>query len=64
MIKSRAPQRIKNQLRMLYVKALRLANDEPTETKEVKDLYYAISRRMNSDEEKDRLHQAANAPSK
>ena len=39
---SRAPQDVKNTLRMLYVKALRLANNEPTETAEITALYQKL----------------------
>jgi hypothetical protein len=47
---SRAPQHIKNAVRMLYVKALRLANNEPTETAEIQRLYQQVTDWMNGED--------------
>jgi len=47
---SRAPQRIKDIERRLYVKALRLANDQPEEIKEITELHRQLFEWMNNDE--------------
>jgi len=47
---NKAPQRIQNIERMMYVKALRLANGEPTETAELQYLHAQLVRWMTNTE--------------
>ena len=48
--KNRAPERIQNVERALYVKALRLANSEPTETAEIQALHLKLVQWMTNTE--------------
>lgn len=48
---NKAPQRIQNIERMLYVKALRLANDEPTEVAEIRALHLQLVQWMTNTEQ-------------
>lgn len=49
---NRAPERIQNVERALYVKALRLANDEPTEVAEIHALHLKLVQWMTNTEER------------
>lgn len=46
----KAPKRIQNIEKMLYVKALRLANNEPTEVAEIRQLHEQLVRWMTNTE--------------
>ncbi len=49
-MKNKVPERIRNIERMLYVKAIRLANEEPTEIREINELHQKLVAWMNGEE--------------